>query len=258
LPAFRAYDQQTQDPDSIASLLFATELERPPGEKMVYSDIGAFVLGRVVERLGGARLDTLAERRIFVPLGMHETMFLPPPTLRPRIAPTEIDTLRGGLVHGHVHDERAYYLGGVAAHAGLFGSAHDLTRFAMMLLADGSLGDVRVLDSATVALFTAPAEPGVTNRALGWQTREHEGMRDRFPSSSWEGAFMSERAFGHTGFTGTSLAIDPELDLFVILLTNRVNPTRNNPRSITAIRRAVADAAVAILAPPTHSTDTPR
>jgi CubicO group peptidase (beta-lactamase class C family) len=246
LPAFRPYDQQTQNPDSLAGLLFATELERAPGERMVYSDIGAFVLGRVVERVGGARLDALAERGVFRPLAMQRTMFRPPRGMRPHVAPTEIDTLRGGLVHGVVHDERAYYLGGVAAHAGLFGSAADLARFAMMMLQGGQLGQARILDSTTIARFTAYAEPSSSNRALGWQKPDREGIRDQFPSASWAGSRMTPAAFGHTGFTGTSIAIDPQLDVFIVLLSNRVNPTRDNPR-ISAVRRAVADAVVGVM-----------
>lgn len=246
LPAFRPYDQQTRNPDSLAAMLHATELERPPGERMVYSDIGAFVLGRVVEQLGGAALDALARRGVFEPLGMHRTMFRPPRRLRHQVAPTEVDTLRGGLVHGVVHDERAYYLGGVAAHAGLFGSADDLARFATMMLRGGRLGDARVLDSTTIRRFTAYAEPATSNRALGWQKPDREGIRDQFPPASWAGSRMSAAAFGHTGFTGTSIAIDPELDLFIILLSNRVNPTRDNPR-ISAVRRALADAVVGVV-----------
>ena len=246
LPAFRPYDQQTKDPDSLASLLFNTELERAPGERMVYSDIGAFVLGRVIERVGGERLDILAETRIFRPLRLRHTMFRPPTHLRSRIAPTEIDTLRGGLVRGVVHDERAYYLGGVAAHAGLFGSASDLTRFAVMMLRGGALDGVRILHEETVARFTRYADSSTTNRALGWQKPEHAGMRDRVPSSAWAGSGMTSSAFGHTGFTGTSIAIDPALDVFIILLSNRVNPTRNNPR-ITPVRRALADAVTGVL-----------
>ncbi len=243
LPAFRPYDQQTRNPDSLAMLLFLTELERPAGNRTVYSDIGAFVLGRVVETLGGARLDALAAERLFGPLGLRETMFRPPPDLLSRIAPTEIDTLRGGLVRGAVHDERAYYLGGVAAHAGLFSTGADLSRFAMMLLQGGRLDSVRVLDDRTIDLFTRYVDSTLSNRALGWQKPERDGMRDRFPSSSWAGSYMSSRAFGHTGFTGTSIAIDPELDLFIILLSNRVNPTRDNP-GIAGVRRRLADVVV--------------
>lgn len=234
LPSFRAYDNQTHDKDSIATLLFATELERRPGERMVYSDIGAFMMGRIVERISGLSLDQYVARHITTPLRLRETMFTPPRALRKRIAPTEFDSLRGGLVHGAVHDERAYYLGGVAAHAGLFGSARDLSRFATMMLRGGTLDGARILLPETINQFTSYADSSFSNRGLGWQK----------PSgSAWAGQFMSSRAFGHTGFTGTSIAMDPELDLYIILLSNRVNPTRNNAK-ITDVRRRLADAVV--------------
>ena len=245
LPAFRPYDRQTKNRDSIAALLFATELERAVGERMVYSDIGAFVLGEIIERVSGETLDDYFVRHVATPLKLRETMFSPPATVRARVAPTEIDTLRGGLVRGAVHDERAYYLGGVAAHAGLFGSAHDLARFAMMMLRGGALDGVRILQPQTIATFTVYADPAFSNRALGWQKRERPGMPFR-SGAAWGGEKMSISSYGHTGFTGTSIGIDPERDLFVILLTNRVNPTRNNPR-ITAVRVAVTDAVVSVI-----------
>jgi CubicO group peptidase (beta-lactamase class C family) len=244
LPAFRPYDRQTKNRDSLAALLFDTELEHAVGERMVYSDIGAFVLGEIVERVSGEELDDYFVRHVAVPLRLRETMFTPPATLRQRVAPTEIDSLRGGLVRGAVHDERAYYLGGVAAHAGLFGSAHDLARFAMMMLRGGTLDGARVLEPETVATFTVYADPAYSNRALGWQKRERPDMAFR-TGSAWAGEKMSVSSYGHTGFTGTSLGIDPERDLFVVLLSNRVNPTRNNPR-ITAVRVAVTDAVISV------------
>src|SRR5204863_9217116 len=148
---------------------------------------------------------------VLQPLRMKETMYNPPRSLLPRIAPTEIDTLRGGLVRGFVHDERAYYLGGVAAHAGLFSSGADMARFAAMLLNGGTLDGARVLGSSTLDLFTAYQDSAFSNRALGWQK----------PPAAWAGTLMSSHAFGHTGFTGTSIAIDPDLKLYIILLTNR-------------------------------------
>ncbi len=227
LPAFRNYDQQTHDPDSLATLIFTTPLERAPGERMVYSDIGAFVAGRVIERVSGLPLDRYVAERIVAPLQLRETMFRPPESLRTRIAPTEYDSLRGGLVRGFVHDERAYYLGGVAAHAGLFSSARDLQRFATMMLRGGTLDGRRILKPETIARFTAHAVPGFSNRGLGWQKPERAG--DQYTSgAAWAGQ-LSGRAYGHTGFTGTSIAIAPDLDLYLILLSNRVNPTRNNP-----------------------------
>ena len=244
LPAFKAYDQITHDPDSLAVLMFATPLETLPGTKMVYSDIGAYMLGRLVEQLSGQSLDLYLHDHVFEPLAMHETMFRPPIALWPRIAPTELDTTqRHRLVRGMVHDERAYYLGGVSAHAGLFSSGHDMARFARMYLNGGTLDGVRVLDPATIAQFTAFADSTFSNRGIGWQKPELPGMRFT-TSAPWAGHAMSSRSYGHTGFTGTSIGIDPTRDLFVILLSNRVDPTRNNNK-ISEVRRQLTDAIVA-------------
>lgn len=233
LPSFKPYDRQTQNPDSLAKLLFTTTLDRPPGDSMVYSDIGAFMMGEVIARVAGESLDRYLERHVFRPLKMRETMFNPPPKLHSHVAPTEIDSLRGGLVRGKVHDERAYYLGGVAAHAGVFSSGRDLARFVTMLLRGGTLDGNQILRAETIQRFTAYADSGRSNRALGWQKAP----------AAWAGRAMSSRAFGHTGFTGTSIAVDPALDLYIILLSNRVNPTRNNPR-IGEVRSRLADAIV--------------
>jgi CubicO group peptidase (beta-lactamase class C family) len=245
LPAFKDYDKQTQRPDSLATLIYWTPLERPPGERMVYSDIGAYMMGAVVERVSGDSLHFYVRKHIASPLRLQETMFRPPRSVWDRVAPTEIDTLRGGLVRGFVHDERAYYLGGVAAHAGLFGSARDLARFATMMLRRGTLDGARILRPETVAQFTAYADSTFSDRALGWQKLKHSTLGDTTPSAAWSGTgrWMSSRAYGHTGFTGTSLAIDPDLDLYVILLSNRVNPTRANQK-ISGVRRRLADAIV--------------
>lgn len=244
LPAFKAYDEITHDPDSLAKLMFATPLETPPGTKMVYSDIGAYMLGRLVEQLTDQSLDLYLHDHVFEPLAMHETMYRPPIALWPRIAPTELDTVqRRRLVRGMVHDERAYYLGGVSAHAGLFSTGHDLARFAEMYLNGGTLDGVRLIQPATIARFTAYADSAFSNRALGWQKQEYPGMRYT-TSAPWAGHTMSSRSFGHTGFTGTSIGIDPTRDLFVILLSNRVDPTRNNNK-ISGVRRELTDAVVA-------------
>jgi serine-type D-Ala-D-Ala carboxypeptidase len=241
LPAFKPYDTLTHDPDSLAKLLFTTPLERRPGERMIYSDIGAFMMGEIVERVSGMQQEDYFAANVARPLKLHETTFNPPRKWLSRIAPTEFDSLRGGLVRGKVHDERAYYLGGAAAHAGLFGSARDLARFATMLLRGGTLEGARIMDPATILRFSAYADSTFSNRGLGWQKPAG--------GSAWAGQFMSSRAFGHTGFTGTSIAIDPALDLYIILLSNRVNPTRDNPR-ITDVRRRVADAVVTTIRKP--------
>jgi CubicO group peptidase (beta-lactamase class C family) len=234
LPADKPYDRMTHDPDRIAELLFSTPLDTLPGARMVYSDIGAYMLGRLVERVSGERLDQYLLNHVFKPLRMDETMYRPPDSLKARIAPTEIDTIRGGKVWGVVHDERAYYLGGVSAHAGLFSSAHDLARFARMYLNRGALDGVRIVDAKTIDLFTTRQ---LRDRALGWQKPD---------GGNSAGHLMSERAFGHTGFTGTSIWIDPEHDVFVILLSNRVNPSRANNK-IGRVRVALADAVMATI-----------
>ena len=235
LPADKPYDRVTHDADSIAKLLFATPLDTVPGVRMVYSDIGAYMLGRLVERVSGETLDQYVLNHVFVPLRMTETMYRPPASLKPRIAPTEIDSVRGGKVWGVVHDERAYYLGGVSAHAGIFGSAHDLARFARMYLNGGMLDGERIVRPQTIELFTTRQ---VQDRALGWQKPDGKNSA---------GHLMSERAYGHTGFTGTSIWIDPARDVFVILLSNRVNPTRANTK-IGRVRVALSDAVMSTIA----------
>jgi CubicO group peptidase (beta-lactamase class C family) len=243
LPSFKPYDQQTHDPDSLAALLFTTPLERRPGERMVYSDIGAHMLGVIIERVSGQRLDAYLKNSVFERLKMNETMFNPPKRLLKRIAPTEVQAERGGQVHGVVHDERAFYIGGIAPHAGLFSTGKDLARFATAMLRGGTLDGQRVLKRETISLFSAYVDSTFSNRGLGWQKPDLEAMPYKTPSAAWAGQFMSGRAYGHTGFTGTSIAIDPKLDVYIILLSNRVNPTRNNPR-ITQVRRRLADAVV--------------
>ncbi len=208
----------------------ATPLEAPPGTRTAYSDLGAILLTEVVEGLMGHRLDTLLEARVFSPLGMRDTRFLPPATLRARIAPTENDPWRGRVLRGEVHDENAAAMGGVSGHAGLFSTAADLVKFAQLLLQGGE-GLVR---PETIALFTRVQNQSFSSRALGWDT----------PSAgSSAGTKLSPSAFGHTGFTGTSIWIDPAQDLFIILLTNRVHPSRNN-ELIREVRPRVADLAV--------------
>jgi CubicO group peptidase (beta-lactamase class C family) len=216
------------------------DLVYPPGSQSVYSDLGVILLGEILERAAGRPLEDFVRERVFEPLGMHDTLFRPPASLAARIAPTEFDPWRGRMVRGEVHDENAFALGGAAPHAGLFGTAGDLSRFAQMLLSGGVLDDRRIVSRETVELFTRRAGIPGSDRALGWDTRSAEG--------SSAGTFFSSRSFGHTGFTGTSIWIDPERNLFVILLTNRVYPTREN-NLIRQARPAVADAVVRAIDP---------
>jgi beta-N-acetylhexosaminidase len=218
----------------------AMELVYEPGTKSLYSDLGVFLLGEVLERVAGESLQDFARRRLLDPLGMRDTAYRPAPELLPRIAPTEQDAWRGRLLRGEVHDENAYALNGVAPHAGLFGTAPDLARFAQMLLNGGVYDHHRIVSREVVERFTRPAGIPGSSRALGWDTPS-EG------SSS--GSRFSAHSFGHTGFTGTSMWMDPDRRLFVILLSNRVHPTRQND-AIREVRRAVADAVVGALAAP--------
>ena len=205
-------------------------LEGTPGSTALYTDWNMVLLQFIIERVTGQTLDQFVEARVFGPLGMRDTRYNPPESLKPRIAPTEIEDFRGGQVWGVVHDETAWVLGGVSGNAGLFSSARDLAVFMQMMLDGGSYNGVQILKPSTVARWTARQRPDAS-RALGWDTPS--------PGSS-AGRFFSPRSFGHTGFTGTSIWADPEREVFVVLLTNRVNPTRDNQK-IGPLRRAVAD-----------------
>lgn len=217
----------------------AMDLVFEPGAEYLYSDLGIILLGEILERVAGQPLEDFVQERVFRPLAMTDTVYRPGEDLLERVAPTEIDAWRGRLVRGEVHDENAFALGGVAPHAGLFSTAGDLARFCQMLLNGGVLEHRRIVSRATVELFTRRAGTDDSMRALGWDTKS--------PDKSSAGSFFSSRSFGHTGFTGTSIWIDPERELFVVLLTNRVHPTRDN-QLIREARPAVADAAVLALA----------
>ncbi len=212
-----------------------TELAVARRERAIYSDLGVLLLGEILERGSDRGLAQQVEEEVLEPLGLIDTGYVPPEKLRERIAPTEFDSWRGRLPHGEVHDENTLALGGIAPHAGLFGTARDVAVFGQAMLNGGVYGERRLADSETVALFTRRAGlvPG-SSRALGWDTPSD-------PSSA--GRYFSARSFGHTGFTGTSLWIDPELDLIVVLLTNRVHPTRENI-AIRRLRPAIHDAIV--------------
>lgn len=231
LPAWRPIYKEADSPEAALARVYETPLDTLPGVRMVYSDLGAILMGEIVRMVSGERIDHWFGRHVAEPLGMRETMYLPPRSLLPRIAPTEVDPWRQRHLRGEVHDENAYALGGVSAHAGLFSSGHDLARFARMYLNGGTLDGARIFSPETIRLFTRVQDSTFSNRALGWETPNGENSA---------GHIMKRPAFGHTGFTGTSLWIDPARDVFIVLLTNRVNPTRTNLK-ITAWRQAIAD-----------------
>ncbi len=232
--------KEANSKDAYLQKIFAMDLKFEPGTKSVYSDLGILLLGEILERVAGESIESFAKRRILEPLGMRSTRYQPPREWLPRIAPTENDPWRGRVVHGEVHDENAFGLGGIAPHAGLFGTAGDLAHFAQMLLNGGVYDHRRIVSRATLESFTRRAGVPDSSRALGWDTPSE---------NSSAGTLFSARSFGHTGFTGTSIWMDPERNLFVILLTNRVHPTREN-NAIREARRAVADAALRALVRP--------
>jgi len=211
-------------------------LQYEPGTQTVYSDWDMVLMQAVIERITGMSLDQYADGHIFRQLGMIDTRFRPDTNdaeLRARIAPTTEDSLRGGRLRGTVHDANAWALGGVSGHAGLFSTARDLAIFAQFLLDGGTFDQVRILAPQTIARWTA-RQNVVGSRALGWDTPT--------PGSS-AGKYFSPRSFGHTGYTGTSIWIDPELGTWVVLLANRTYDTESNNR-MQSLRRAVSDRVV--------------
>jgi CubicO group peptidase (beta-lactamase class C family) len=245
LPSIRPLYREVSSRAEAFALVDSTPLKYEPGTRETYSDLGAIVLTQAVEAVYGARLDSLVEQGVFQPLGMSSTRYLPPDGWRDRIAPTELEPWRGRVLRGEVHDENAAIMDGVSGHAGLFSSAQDLLTFAEWMLeqADRQSGG-RTGDSAA-----PPDRPTVSpsvfreftrrqnivlgsTRALGWDMPSSE--------NSSAGTRLSRSSFGHTGFTGTSLWIDPEHQVAIILLSNRVNPTRDNPRW-APVRAKIAD-----------------
>lgn len=201
--------------------LLTYPLQHRPGTRVVYSCLGYILLGRILTVVTGQPLDQLARELIFEPLGMQATGFCPPEAVRARTAATEHAPDLGRILEGIVHDENARALGGVAGNAGLFGTAADLARFAQEVL-KALRGEEALWSPAVMALATRSLTPGMEEeRGLGWQL---SGGRPFSPA----GDLFSPRSFGHTGFTGTSLWIDPDRELYAILLTNRVHPSREN------------------------------
>jgi serine-type D-Ala-D-Ala carboxypeptidase len=235
LPAYERLFLRANSREELLRAAFVTELTADPGARAEYSDIGFIILGVALERLADESLDTFCQREVFGPLGMSQTTFNPAKSFRRKIAATADDrNFRHRVIQGEVQDENAYVLGGVAGHAGLFSTAADIARFAHAMLNGGH----PILRSQTVELFTRrESSPPGTSRALGWDT----------PSSpSQSGKHFSAHSFGHLGYTGTSLWIDPERKFSVTLLTNRTWPDCQN-QTIKQVRPSFHDAVVEVI-----------
>jgi CubicO group peptidase (beta-lactamase class C family) len=249
LPAGRDLWRVASSPADARRAVLETPLAFAPGRYYEYSDLGADVLAFMVEKISGKPIDQFLGERVFQPLGMTQTMFRPSPLLRAQIAPTELNPPRGYPLRGEVHDENAYALGGVAGHAGIFSTANDLSVFAQMMLNGGEYNGTRLIQDSTVSLFTRRM---AGTRALGWDTCGGQGSC---------GKYLSDRAYGHTGFTGTSLWIDPDRQMFVILLTNRVHAARaKRPATVIGdVRADLSDAAaLAVTDAPEGVLDMPK
>lgn len=220
--------------------IYALDTWVEPGSRFAYTDVGFIVLGELVGRVSGKPLDEFVEERIFRRLQMTETGFRPPAMLKRRAAVTE--QRDGKWMQGDVHDPRAWALGGVAGHAGLFSTANDLSRFCQMLLNRGQWNSKSLIKPATVLQMTAPRKVSSGLRTAGWDMRS--------PYSSNRGDLMSNAAFGHGGFTGTSMWIDPRNDLFVIFLSNRVHPDgKGSVNSLAGRIGTVAAASIIVTKP---------
>ncbi len=237
LRAFLPLNERAATEKEARHLVLSEPLRWKPASRVVYSDLNAMLLGWIVERVSGVPLDRFAQAQLFQRLGMTQTMFRPSVRLRQRIAP--VGLWRGHVIAGELHDQNAVRLGGVSGHAGLYSTGTDLARYAQLYLKAGH--DREGLEHFSPAIVQRFVERGPGNRALGWEVRDTADDANT-------GRLLSASAFGHGGYTGTSIWIDPAGDLFVIVLTNRVFAPRTS-RSITtlkAVRARVADAAVAL------------
>jgi CubicO group peptidase (beta-lactamase class C family) len=235
LPAFKKFYEFCSSADDVLKDIYSSKLEYPTGEKMVYSDLGIITLAKIIEKVTGKRFDKFCKDEIFAPLKMKSTLFNPPDSLKKFCAPTEVDNYwRNRLLQGEVHDEASAMLNGVAGHAGLFSIASDIAKLMSVLVNNGMNDGKSFINPETVKLFTKRFSEQ-SSRALGWDTKSETG--------SSAGDFFSPNSFGHTGYTGTSVWVDPERKLFVVLLTNRVYPTRENLK-ISKVRPELHNAVI--------------
>ncbi|HEX6668012.1 MAG TPA: serine hydrolase domain-containing protein [Gemmatimonadales bacterium] len=225
----------------MVDLLYAQPLIRPPGDSAEYSDLNSMLLGLLVESVSGSALDRFADTAVFHPLGMTETRFRPPARLKRRIAPAGI--WRGQPVPGDVNDQNAAAFGGVAGHAGVFSTGRDLARFAQVWLRDGMGPTGQWVRPATLRQFLTKG-PRSGTRLLGWDSPELNGEEP-----SIYGTLITQSAYGHTGFTGTELWIDPSHDLFLVFLTNRAfDPrARDSVKGLKVVRTELSDAAIRLV-----------
>ncbi len=222
-------------------LLYAQPLVRAPGDSAEYSDLNALILGLVLEKVSGVPLDRLAKREVFEPLGLTETMYKPAARLKRRIAPSGI--WRGQPVPGDLNDQNAVAMGGVAGHAGVFSTGMDLARYAQVWLRDGVGPNGPWVTTETIRRFLVKG-PRSGSRLLGWDTPEFKP-----DEPSVFGSLISDAAYGHTGFTGTELWVDPARDLFLVFLTNRAfDPrVRESVKELKVVRAALSDATVRLV-----------
>ncbi len=236
LPEYVRLFETAANRDELAAMALRVPLTHEPGSHTEYSDIGFIILGEVLAQVAGERLDKFCQREIFRPLGMADTTFRPPATWKLQIPPTEDDRkFRKRIVRGEVHDENAWVMEGVSGHAGVFASAYDVAQFAACMLRQGA----PILRPETVKLFTQRDDTFADGtRALGW---------DRPTPPSQSGCYFSPQSFGHLGFTGTSLWIDPERDVAIVLLSNRTWPDRSD-QAIKEVRPAFHDLVMQVIA----------
>jgi CubicO group peptidase (beta-lactamase class C family) len=244
LRSYAAFFKQTRSRDQAVQLLYAERLIRRPGSEPLYSDLNAILLGLVVESVSGMPLDRFVHQEVFQPLELHQTTYRLPPSLHRRTVPTAL--WRGHPVQGQVNDPNAALFGGAAGHAGIFSTGMDLARYAQVWLRRGAGPNGQWVSQATIKRFLTPGSNSGP-RLLGWDTPE---LNKDEPSLF--GTLISDAAYGHTGFTGTELWIDPTRDLFLVFLTNRTfNPrVRNSAHSLRAIRTDLSDAAIRLVPHP--------
>jgi CubicO group peptidase (beta-lactamase class C family) len=249
LPPWRPLYLLAYSRRAVFAVADSTPLDTLPGARFAYSDIGAILLTQAIERVYGERIDSLLSTRLFGPLGMRSTSYNPPVAWLPRVAPTEYDSLRGRLIRGQVHDENAWRMDGVSGHAGIFSSGDDLLTFGEWWITEDRglpVGRGRpCVEEQLLRSFTVPQQlPPGSPRALGWEvpTADNTGS-----------AYLSAGSVGHTGFTGTSIWMDPERRVVIVVLANRVNPTRANQR-FAGVRRGVGDLVLLALDPRLQAT----